>query len=428
MKYFWLITFLGLSTGVLLTPVFLIVIFFLPLLFLKGAHFKIYGFCVILGVLLGMATIENKQVEMVGFVTTKKSNYVIITDVKVLTKDGWRSSNHQVRVNSKELKAGQQVYIYGKLSKTFRYPVYTVEPIFCAGVEETLRGLSKVLSSLQQIKEANKQFIVQILGNSGKIMNGLLFSDGEFDSAESEQLRRSGLAHLFAVSGIHVGIIYTLCELLVSFFTYRSFFRRSISSLIALFFALSTGPTPSAFRASIMLIIWNVFRIADYPIEPLNVLGLVGTINLLVEPYSILSSSFLMSYSATSSILIFHEKIKIQKRLFQGLLVSLAAFVGVAPFLSLFSAINLLAPLTSIPATFLVTPMLWAGFTSMLLRGMGLANLSHVVLVGATPFIFILDKMIELSAKFPTSSLGICGYALFSVLMFFLFWHFGHRP
>ncbi|MGJ8455049.1 ComEC/Rec2 family competence protein [Pseudothermotoga sp. U03pept] len=410
------------------TPVFLVVIFFLPFLFLKGTHFKIYGFCVILGALLGTATIENKQVELVGLVSIKKSNYVIITNVRVLTKDGWRSSNHQVRVNSKELKAGQQVYIFGRLSKAFRYPVYTVEPIFCAGVEQTLSGFTKVLSLLQEMKEANKQFTVQTLGSTGKIMNGLLFSDGEFDAADSEQLRNSGLAHLFAVSGLHVGIIYTFCELLVSFFTYRFFFRRSISTLIALLFALSTGPTPSAFRASIMLIIWNFFKIVDYPIEPLNVIGLVGTINLLLEPYSILSPSFLMSYSATTSILIFHERIKTKKTLLQGLLVSSAAFMGVAPFLSLFSTINLLAPLTSIPATFLVIPTLWAGFVSILFRGMGFEKLGQVALIGATPFIFILNKMIELTANLPTLSLGLFGYALFSALMLFLFWHFGHKP
>ncbi len=428
MSYFWLISFLGISTGVLLSPVFLIMPFISVLFFFKGTAIKVYAICIILGFLIALPSIGPEQAEIVGFVSVKNPNHVIVTNAKIFMNNKWKNLNHQIKVKTKDLKAGEQIYAFGKIYSSFSYPHYTFEPIFCAGLTQSARGFSRLLVILQKLKEQNKEFIQNTLGDLGRIMNGLLFSEGEFDANESLQLRQSGLAHLFAVSGLHVGIIYALSDIIVSFFTYRFFFRRSISCLIALLFALSTGPTASAFRAAMMLLVWNFFKIADYPVESLNVLGLVGTVNLLIEPYSILSSSFLMSYSATGAILLVQEKIKKYGFVMKNLAVSTAAFIGVAPFLSIFSSLNPLTVFISFPATFLVTPAIWIGFLSSIMKTISLQKLAQTLLLGATPFIYLLRKLVEFSSIFPNLSLGLTGYVLFCALALFLFWHFGHKP
>ncbi|HOJ88751.1 MAG TPA: ComEC/Rec2 family competence protein [Pseudothermotoga sp.] len=428
MNYFWLISFLGISTGVLISPVFLIVSLFCLLFLFKQIHIRVYAAFVIIGALLAMTGISSKEVEIVGLVVNKKPSYVMVTNVKVYADNRWHFLNHQVKIRTKDLNTGEQVYAYGKLSSSFSYPRYTLEPIFCAGLTQSTRGFSRIISTVQRLKEESKKFIQDTLGELGKIMNGLLFSEGEFDRSESTQLRQSGLAHLFAVSGLHVGIIYALSDIIISFFTYRFLLRRLIGCSIALIFALSTGPTASAFRAATMLIVWNFFKIIDYPIKPFNVLGLVGTVNLLIEPYSILSASFLMSYSATGMILAVQEKINKLSFLWKNLSVSTAAFIGVAPFLSIFSSLNLLTPLISAPATFLVTPIIWIGFLSVILRILDLHRMARVLLLGATPLVYLLEKITKFCSIFPNLSLGLTGYILFSMLIFLLLWHLGHRP
>lgn len=428
MKYFWLITFLGISTGVLLSPVFLIIPLFAILFLFKGSAPKIYAICIIIGLLVALPKIDFDRVELVGLVVAKKSNYVVITGAKVYLTDRWRGLNHQVKVKTKDLNIGEQIYAYGTISSSFSYPRYTLEPVFCAGLTQIVKGFPRILAAIQRMKEQSKEFIQDTLGDLGKIVNGLLFSEGEFDRAESLQLRQSGLAHLFAVSGLHVGIIYALSDIIISFFTYKFVFRRLINCSIALLFALSTGPTASAFRAAMMLIVWNIFKIADYPVKSLNVLGLVGTINLLIEPYSILSPSFLMSYSATSAILVVQERIRKSKFLFKNLAISTAAFIGVAPFLNIFSSLNLLTVLISLPATFLATPIIWIGFISNILKALELEKVAKTLLLGATPFAYSLKKITEFSSIFPNLSLGLTGYILFSALALLLLWHLGHKP
>ncbi len=428
MKYFWLILFIGISTGVLAAPVFSIILFFATLFLFKSKAAKIYAISVMIGFLIALPKIDSKQVELVGLVVSKKSNYAMVTNVKVYSKDRWRYLNHQVKIKTKDLNVGEQIYAYGNLSISPAYPRYTLEPMFCAGLTQILKGFSRILATLQDFKEQSKKFVLDTLGDLGKIVNGLLFSEAEYDRSESLQLRQSGLAHLFAVSGLHVGIIYAFSDIIVSFFTYRFLLRRIINCSVALLFALSTGPTASAFRSAMMLIVWNIFKITDYPVESLNVLGFVGTINLLIEPYSILSPSFLMSYSATSAILIVQERIKKYNFLLKNLTISTAAFIGVAPFLSIFSSLNLLTVFISLPATFLTTPIIWIGFLSNILRILDLNRIAQALLTGATPFVYLIKKMVELSSLFPNLSLGLAGYILFSMLAVFLLWHLGHKP
>lgn len=428
MKYFWLIVFIGISTGVLAAPVFSMILFFGMLLLFKSKVASVYAISVMIGFVIALPKIDSRQVELVGLVVAKRSNYVTVTGVKVYSADRWRTLNHQVKIKTKDLNVGEQIYAYGTLSSSLTYPRYKLEPVFCAGLTEVVRGFSKILATLQRFKEQSKKFVQDTLGDLGKTVNGLLFSEAEYDKAESLQLRRSGLAHLFAVSGLHVGLIYVFSDILVSFFTYRSLFRRLINCSIALLFALSTGPTASALRAALMLIVWNIFKIVDYPVESLNVLGFVGTVNLLIEPYSILSPSFLMSYSATSAILIVQERIKKYNLLFKNLAVSTAAFIGVAPFLSIFSSLNLLTVFISFPTTFLATPIIWIGFLSNLLRVFGMNKVAQTLLLGATPFVYLVKKIVELSSLFPNFSLGLMGYVLFSMLAILLLWHVGHKP
>jgi len=99
MKFFWLLFFLGLATGVLLSPVFAVVIFLVPLVFLKRIETKVLAFAVIIGAILGIRSVLPGSYEMIGFVTQVRARSVIATDV-MIWKDKWMRLKHDVQVNS----------------------------------------------------------------------------------------------------------------------------------------------------------------------------------------------------------------------------------------------------------------------------------------------------------------------------------------
>ncbi len=426
MRYAWIIVFLGLMTGVLLTPVF--ALFFIPLILIKETNLRIYTFSIILGMLLSLGPNLQGNVEIVGFITVSKASYSIATNVKIYDNGKWKNLRHDLKIISEKLEAGKEFYATGLISTTFSYPRYVLKPSFCASSPHTTRGYWKILAFLQSWKSKQQRFIKMSLPKYAKTVNGLVFSDGNFDLSESRKVMESGLGHLFAVSGLHVGIVYAAFEILISFFTYKFYLRRSLSSLFALLFALSTGPTPSALRASLMLLTWNFFKIIDYPIEPLNVLGLVGTLNIIFEPYSVLSLSFLMSYSATGVILFFSNNLNKLPVILKSVLISLLAFLGVAPFLSVTSVVNLLSPLLGTAAIVFVTPLLWGICGSFLLNSIGFTRLAFFIMKGTGPFVYAIEKLLDISLLFPRFYFGIAGYILFIMLLLALFLHFGHKP
>jgi len=427
MKFFWLLFFLGLATGVLLSPVFAVVIFLVPLVFLKRIETKVLAFAVIIGAILGIRSVPPGSYEMIGFVTQVRARSVIATDV-MIWKDKWMKLKHDVQVNSDELPLGYDFYAYGEIESRVGYPAYVLTPHISQSTRRTLRGFEKLRAYLFIWRERFQQLLQKTLKDKAQIAESLFFSQRTLDDNLSSAVKRSGLSHVFAVSGLHVAIVYGFLEILVSIFTYRMVPRRIITTILTMLYALSTGPTPSALRAAMMLMIWNVFKIMDYPVHPLNVLGLVGTANVFLEPYSVLSPSFLMSYSGAGAIVLLTQKLS-KRRLLQPLVVSTSAFIGVSPFVSLLYGLNPLSPIFSIPAIYIATLCLCGLALGSIVNLLGMIGLSEMLLKGTYPFLTFLEHLIRFASVFSfTLKPNIVAYVFCCAFLLILFWHFLHNP
>jgi len=428
MKYFWLTVFCALSAGVILSPAFPLTALALLLLLFRKKSLTFFAIFLFLGSFLATVHRISGTHEVVGYAKIERSSYVIATNVKIFSNGEWKGLLHNLKLYSKEVHAGESFYAVGKIEFHFAYPPLTMKPTFGVGTEFGNRGFEKVHSKLVEFKRKIIEFFQINAPDYSELFSTLVFSDPSFDASQAEKVRKSGLAHLFAVSGLHVGIVYTLFDVLISLFSHSLFVRRPLSVLFTLVFATMTGPSPSALRAALMLVIWNFFKLIDYPIEPLNLLGFVATLNLLFEPFILLSPSFLMSYCAAATLVGMQEHLKTFRGIVANLLISLFAFLGVAPFLSLFSTMNLLAPLISVPAVLLATPLLWASVLSMFLFAMNLQSAAAILIRGATPLAWATQKLIDLSSYFLNLSGNFLAYSLSSALLLFLLWHFGHSP
>ncbi|MGB9789203.1 ComEC/Rec2 family competence protein [Thermotoga caldifontis] len=428
MKFFWLTAFVGLSTGVILSPVFPLTLLASLLLFFKKRYLIAFVVFFCLGNFLASVQRISGSCEIVGYATVERSNHVIATNVKVFSNGGWERILHSVKIYSEDIQAGEKFYAFGNLSFQFAYPALTMKADFASSTRYGNEGFEKLHSKLIDFKRRIVDFFRKNVPDYAEQLSTLVFSDPSFDASQAERVRKSGLAHLFAVSGLHVGIVYTLFDLLVSLFTHNLFVRRPLSTLLTFTFALMTGPSPSALRAATMLAVWNLFRSIDYPIEPLNLLGLVATMNLLFEPFVVLSPSFLMSYSAAATLVAIQERLRNLHGAIKNLLISLFAFAGVAPFLLLFSTLNLFAPLLSVPAILIATLILWTCVLVMFLLTMNLQSAATILIRGATPLFWSLQGLIDLSSKFLNLSGNFVVYLISSALLLFLLWHFGQSP
>ena len=120
--------------------------------------------------------------------------------------------------------------------------------------------------------------------------------------------RRSGASHLLALSGLHIGIIYTIFARGLSVFGNAPAIRVArffVTVPAALWFTLMTGASPSIVRAFLFISLSELARLLGRRRAPLKVFATALLIQLVTTPSVITSVGFQLSYSAMLGIFIF---------------------------------------------------------------------------------------------------------------------------
>ncbi|RJQ55500.1 MAG: DNA internalization-related competence protein ComEC/Rec2 [Desulfobacteraceae bacterium] len=125
---------------------------------------------------------------------------------------------------------------------------------------------------------------------------------------------RAGVGHILAISGLHVGIVATVS---FSLFRWLLSFSRSIlwaawtrkaAAALSLFpvwvYALLAGMSPSTQRAVIMVSIFLLSYLLEKRQDIINTLAAAALLVLIVDPPSLFSISFQLSFTAVLSIVL----------------------------------------------------------------------------------------------------------------------------
>ena len=154
----------------------------------------------------------------------------------------------------------------------------------------------------------------------------------------------SGVSHVLALSGMHLGIIYLVLSMTVARWRRCRGLLRPVSEgviLLAIWmYVFLVGMSPSVVRSAVMITVFSLMSLLHRGKMSLNVLGFTAIVMLLSNPMNLFDVGFQMSFIAVASILLFSHRIfvclpTVRHRLLRwlwGLLsVSLAAQIGVAP-------------------------------------------------------------------------------------------------
>ncbi len=132
-----------------------------------------------------------------------------------------------------------------------------------------------------------------------------------------EAFRASGTAHILALSGLHVGIIYAVISLLFSFLGkngYGPMIRQWLVIAALWGFVFVVGMSPSVVRAAIMLTLFSIGNLYHRNGFSFNSLAAAAFFILIFQPSSLFDISFQMSFTAVFAILFFSP---IVSRLYQ---------------------------------------------------------------------------------------------------------------
>lgn len=159
-----------------------------------------------------------------------------------------------------------------------------------------------------------------------------------------ERFADTGLSHLLAVSGYHLGVIYFLLSAFFTSILYRYRYRKLRYILIwmgLLLFSLLCGASTATMRALVMSTIVLMGKFLDRPSDPIQTLSLTVVVLLIAQPLSLLNPGLVLSISAVWGIIVFvplfRAWIEISSRLLSYIgnliFVCVSAQLGVFPFL-----------------------------------------------------------------------------------------------
>ena len=257
----------------------------------------------------------------------------------------------------------------------------------------------------------------------------LMFGDRSALAAETEQaFSRTGLMHLLAVSGLHLGIFLGGAWWALRHLGLRPRVTYPLVGLLVLLALVVVGPRVSLVRAGLLFtflalgsVLADCGLILRRWIHPLNGLAAAAIALLLLRPGNLYDAGFQLTMAATGSILIAFSPSGLATRLLavrrrgtlgkvsHGLLrllaVSAAAQAGAAPVIAwhfqVFHPLSLGVNLVAVP---LAGASLWAGLLSLFLAA------TKAFSVAVAPFALLLrclERIVLWLARIPIVELTV---------------------
>ena len=284
---------------------------------------------------------------------------------------------------------------------------------------EISSGSSGLSAFLCKARERVASRIDSLFARNSGIVKALILGTREDLSDEiSEDFSRAGIAHLLAISGLHVSLIAMLANWILHFFLSRriSFW---ITLLLVVFYGILSGLRASVLRAILMFAVLGGGALLGRPSDAPTRIAAAFLILLVANPLYLTDAGFVLSFSASAGLIFLSPPMErllclpeiSQKRFFGrclhralsmisatmcaqlATLPSLILYFGEIPLLSF--ATNLLAVPLTMFALFLAVPALFIPFL-----GVPIAWIVDLLLDG-------LVRLSGLGANLPFSALRL---------------------
>lgn len=257
---------------------------------------------------------------------------------------------------------------------TFDYRLY----LKTIGIEALIRCDSENITFKEFIEGKGNRILNYLSEIKGEIYNNLLLSIGEkrahiisgimwgeknnIDDDIMEMFRMNGTAHILAVSGIHVGLVYLYLNKL--FFGRKNIFSDMVLILLLICYAAMANFSPSVMRAVTMITV-HIISKHIYGRYDLLCSGAVTLIIMLsINPFSLFNVGFQLSFLAIFSLAVIGPFL--QKIYTSFMNPAFALQLGLAPLTGyLFNYYSLASLIINIPVIFLASLIIPLGLLTI---------------------------------------------------------------
>ncbi len=301
------------------------------------------------------------------------------------------------------------------------------------------KSYSPVLYSLDRVRNRFGHFVRERFPYpENEVLNAITIGDnGGIPPELRREFSRAGVAHVLAISGLHVGAVAV-----VFFFLFKWLLKRSeyillrfrvprvaaaLTILPVFFYTAVAGFSTSAVRAFIMISLFLLAIIAGRDENKINTLAAAALLILIWHPWSLFELSFQLSFSAVLGILLVNKFYPfrfgtLRDNLLSILKTTCAATFATFPFIvnsfGILSVVSLPANLVIVPfVELLIVPLGLISFLAFLVSPFIAAPLLSLNIYFIEMLIFAIERL----TRIPYSSLmipppGTTSWILYAVL------------
>ncbi len=218
-------------------------------------------------------------------------------------------------------------------------------------------AVNNIKYSCKVYGEVKSQHRLYLLDNIRAALKRTLYENLDFDTASVcyamltgntldienstlESFRYGGIAHIFAVSGLHIGIIFAILNAVFKRLNANKYLTAIACISIIFIYSGVCGFTPSSVRAAVMCTVATICKLFYFKYDGLNALSFAVIILLFINPLNLFSVGFQLSVCAVMGICVFSkhsakniQKLKIPKFIASSVSVSLSAQAGTLPIM-----------------------------------------------------------------------------------------------
>lgn len=190
----------------------------------------------------------------------------------------------------------------------------------------------------------------------------------DFNYEDRLQIADSGLLHLFAISGFHIGILGGIILIVCTIFIRHKQIRYLLTLTALVAYGFMIGWRPSVLRAVVMFALLLISRMTYRKPDYLNITSLAAVFIMVIDPDQLFLPGFQLSFAAVYGLVLWLKRIvpvsKGRKRIFRRWIqmsgaASCVAWAATLPVvLYWFGQANAMAPvwnLLAAPAAVLIT-------------------------------------------------------------------------
>ncbi len=197
-------------------------------------------------------------------------------------------------------------------------------------------------TTLYQLRDWFLHYLERFPQPSQSYLRALIAGDrSQLDEAFTDDLASLGIMHLFAISGLHVGLMVRMLE--------QGLRKLKVTSnvpiiIFLLLYFFITGFSTSVVRAGLMFMSYQLLK--PYGYQPLDSISIAASVVLLLNPYVIYDIGFQLSYLVAIGLVVIPFQGGTVKQLF---VVSVIAQLMTFPVqANLYRSVNLTASIINI--------------------------------------------------------------------------------